>query len=322
MQSPSWPAPLLEELVTRLEAAGPSGPALRLREDPVVLPGLGERLRSLVRATRGLLRVEEAEEAGPPGILVRHPALGEAAVWSAVPEGPEAGPFLEFLVDLSGTPPGGGGSARTGGPALQVLIAPGCPNCPRAVAAAGRLVVDGAASRLRVVDVTAFPGEAERLGVASVPVTVVDGLVLTGVRPADELGELLAVHGTPVWPERVLAAHLEEGRVEAAAGLITGGEGVEAFAALWSRSSLTSRLGLLLAARTVLEHEPGALDGAVEPLVRVLESEDPALRGDTADLLGDVGHPAARPALERVAGDADPEVAEAAREALDRLREP
>jgi HEAT repeat protein len=45
------------------------------------------------------------------------------------------------------------------------------------------------------------------------------------------------------------------------------------------------------------------------------------LRGDTADLLGQIGHPSAREALKSLLKDPNPDVAEIAKEALEALRD-
>ncbi len=72
-------------------------------------------------------------------------------------------------------------------------------------------------------------------------------------------------------------------------------------------------MGLLL--------DPDGLDALVPHLVAGLEGDGPlagddSRKGDTADLLGRIGHPDVRPALERLAADPNEEVAEAAEAAL------
>ncbi len=322
MSEPQWSVGQVERLLERLRERRDGLPQLVLRGNPGAVPGLEAAVRSLASMTGGLLemRTGDGREGELPGVVVRHPTRGEVGVWSARPVGPEAVPFLEFLgASFAPIRPGAAGDGRPGRPWVEVLIAPGCPNCPRAVRAVAELVADGIAASLHVVDATVFPEEARRLGVTSVPVTVAGDLVLTGVRPGTGLARHLESWGARRWMEGVLEAHLQEGRVEAAAGLLGAGEALEAFVRLWGRSTFSTRLGLLLAAETALEGSPRALDDVVPELIGLLDSPDPPLRGDTADLLGSIGHPGARPALERLAADPDQEVAEAAREALDRL---
>jgi len=78
-------------------------------------------------------------------------------------------------------------------------------------------------------------------------------------------------------------------------------------------------MGLLLAAETLLEEFPSMLDSAVSNLLPALESDDGALRGDTADLLGRIGHLSALPALTALLEDPIEDVAEIAAEAIEEI---
>ena len=77
----------------------------------------------------------------------------------------------------------------------------------------------------------------------------------------------------------------------------------------------------MLAAELALEDNPAALDCIVPRLLPLLEGPDVTLRGDTADLLGRIGHPVAREPLQRLLADDNPDVAEIAQEALEALEE-
>jgi len=318
MDEHRWPRPLLERLGEALRKAGDERPTLRLRADSGSYPELVAASRSLAKSLTDLLHLDELDPlpGSLPGLEILAGRDRAVALWSAVPAGFEAPPFLELLAALCEPVE----KNRCCVSSIEVLVAPDCPNCPNAVRAAGELLTGGLVSHLHVVDVTKFPGRARELGVASVPVTVSGDLVLTGVRTARELAGALASRGSPAWAERVLAAHLEEGRVERAVTLLVEGSGVPAFASLWRRSSMATRMGLMLAAQTALEGAPHSLDAAVPSLLPLLESGDPPLRGDTAELLSWIGHPSAIPALRRLARDPDPELAAAAAEALEALQ--
>jgi HEAT repeat protein len=56
-------------------------------------------------------------------------------------------------------------------------------------------------------------------------------------------------------------------------------------------------------------------------LVDVLASPDGALRGDTADLLGQIGDGRAVEALEALRSDPNPDVAEVAADAIEQIRQ-
>jgi HEAT repeat protein len=80
---------------------------------------------------------------------------------------------------------------------------------------------------------------------------------------------------------------------------------------------MSLRMGLMLLVEEVLEADSTALDGVVAELLPALDAEDAGLRGDTADLLGQIGHASAVPALEALRNDPNPDVAEIVMEALD-----
>lgn len=275
---------------------------------------------AVARASPAALRVGGDEGPEPPA----RPALTLVGAerspihYLALPEGPEAAPFVEALALL--------GSANaspspidlgTPTPEVWVVVAPGCPNCPRAVLAALSLLSTGHDVRLAVVDVTAFPNLVEPFKPRSVPVTVVDRRIpVVGFMPPERLGRLLLPPGSPERDREVLATLLEGGLVTEAAEELGRPSGVEALESLWSASTLQTRMGLMLAAEAVLERDPGGLDQAVPSLRDALGPGDRARRGDTAELLGRIGSQAAREALATVVDDEDEEVAEAAREAL------
>ena len=78
--------------------------------------------------------------------------------------------------------------------------------------------------------------------------------------------------------------------IELAAGRIRAGPGAAQFAAIWKGSGTSLRIGLMMAAEEALEADRAALDGLVADLLPTLRTEDAVLRGDTADLLGKIGH--------------------------------
>lgn len=208
---------------------------------------------------------------------------------------------------------------------VLLFIGPGCPVCPHQVRAAATVAAASPRITLEIIDATLDPGIAAEYDIQSVPTTVIDDeLFLLGAMPARRLAErIMERHGPD--RERVLFASLmEAGRHDEASRRLSEARGIEAFAELWSRSTLETRMGLMLVAEQTLEVDPGSLDPLVPLLLAGLDGHGPlasdqARRGDTADLLARIGHPDARPALERLAEDANAQVAEAARAALDEM---
>lgn len=210
---------------------------------------------------------------------------------------------------------------------LLVFAAPGCPNCPHMVRAAAALDRASPLVSLKVVNATVETDLAGRYKVDSVPTTVVDGgLTIVGVRSLEELARLLVEREEPGGEKALFASLVESGRLDEAVGILLDGRASEAFAGLWKESNLEDRIGLMVVAQDVLDEDPRALDDLVPLLISVLLGEDalegdPALRGDTADLLGRTGHPDARAALQALLQDPHPAVVEAARDALEEMME-
>jgi thioredoxin-like negative regulator of GroEL len=205
---------------------------------------------------------------------------------------------------------------------IVVVTAPGCPNCRQAVEAAETLAAVNLRLTVRVVDATEEPELAARWRVRSVPTTVVDdSLTIVGATSAEALARRLLELEGPDAERKVLGSLVAAGRFDAAAGRLADEAGRAAFAELWRGSAFEGHMGLMLTAEEAVAAAPDALDELVEHLLPVLAGAEPTLAGNTADLMGLIGSPVARPALEALAESTDPDIAEAATDALERLRD-
>ena len=83
---------------------------------------------------------------------------------------------------------------------------------------------------------------------------------------------------------------------------------------------MNARMALMIVAEEALSVDASILDGIVPELVSALDTDDAARRGDTADLLGQIGHPRAIEPLKALCSDLNADVAEIAEEALERVR--
>jgi hypothetical protein len=161
--------------------------------------------------------------------------------------------------------------------------------------------------------------------ISSVPTTIVDDeLIMVGVIPAGELAWRLLEREGPEAEKVVFKALVESGRIADASERLSDGRATEAFLDLWSTSTLESRMGLFLVAEEALQWNPDSLMDLGLLLIDGMKgdgpiTQDPSRVGDTADLLGQIGHPDARPILEKLAQDPNEEVAEAAVDALAEL---
>ena len=209
---------------------------------------------------------------------------------------------------------------------LLLFISHGCPACPHQVRSVATLALASPRISVEIVDVAQEPELVAQYEVGSVPTTVVDDeLIMVGIIPSGELAWRLLEREGPEAEKVVFAALVESGRLSDAAERLSDGRATQAFLELWSASTLESRMGLFLVADEALQWDPDALDDLAPLLIEGLEgdgplTQDPTRKGDTADLLGQIGHPDARAVLEALSRDPNEEVAEAAAEALEQLK--
>lgn len=212
---------------------------------------------------------------------------------------------------------------------ILLFISQGCAACPHQVKTLATLTLASPLIAAEIVDITQEPELARQYQISSVPTTIVDDeLVVVGVKHPIQMAEILLAREGPEGERALLVSLLESGRMEEAADRILYGPDpgatLQAFLQLWVQSTLQDRMALTLLAETVLDQNPEGMDGLLPPLLTGLQTEgpltdDPSRKGDSADLLGRIGHPDARPVLEMLAGDENPEVAEAAADALEEL---
>lgn len=284
---------------------------------------LAETAHDYEQAAIGSIKIRPGDGATPPAV----PALtltyrGRANIhYLAVPEGPEAPPFIEALLDL---PKGAAGmtadwtrplSALKQSAELWVFIAGACPHCPQAVRAANRIALTNPQVTTVIIDAQQFPDLAERHNAKSVPITILDGeLSIVGIVPPAKLAEKILSRDDPAYKTEIFRSLAETGRFDAAAEKIHDG-----FVPAWQKSATQLRMGLMMVAEKVLQNDPHGLDSLVPGLIESTKSKDAALRGDTADLLGQIGHPSAVEALKSLLNDENPDVAEIAQEALEEI---
>lgn len=315
------------------------GPPLRLilrpdQPESALFAALEDLARAVAEAAGGGAVIERGDAAGVPARPALTLAVAERAPihYLALPEEREAAPFTEAVVALaqlgrsSGPEPTAPWAKRLRGltePAeLYVFAAPSCPHCPLAVAVANRIALASPQVTTSIVDVQRYDDLAKRLKVDSVPRTVVDGgLSLTGVVKADELVDLLLSRGSAEYAERSFGSLIETGRLDDATAQLRTDHGPRCLVSAWRQSSTSSRMALLLTVEDVLEEDPAALDAVVHDLLPLLAADDAALQGDTADLLGRIGHADATAAIEALLDHDNPDVAEIAEEALEQIQE-
>lgn len=244
-----------------------------------------------------------------------------------VPEGPEIPVFRELLWEAASEGVSEGAEAGTAclsGPPMEMLlfVSTHCPNCPHAVRTVHAIARKLPNLSAHILEAMLHTDLAERHAVQSVPTLLIDQ-DLRYVGSLDET-KLLSILGSgdpeALLHEKIRKQIREGGALEAAEWIAGGGD--PAFLAFdLGKSTFEERIALLLALEEALEAEPRCLDRLVEPLLPYLEKADASVRGDIADLLGKIGDAKALPALKRLCRDPDPNVAEAARDAVETIED-
>lgn len=288
-------------------------------------------LQNIARQVSGVsqerIRIEETSEPVFPGKPSLTLSDGETRNihYLAVPEGREFGPFLDALSLLGGAGTDLGSAVcssleRVTQPAhVLVLMADGCPHCPGAVRSALALAVGRRQITTTVVDVLWFRDMAEKYKVKSTPAIIVnEGLTLVGqVSTLDLAQKLVEAASGSLTP--ILGSMIDSGRAEEAAELLCRSNEPQTILPLYLSEEFSIRMGALVVMEDALQIDPGIFDPILDRLTDLLFADEAGLRGDTADLLGKIGNPDAIPALQKAAQDPDPDVREAALEALEIL---
>jgi hypothetical protein len=275
-----------------------------------------EVLDDLVGVSDGMLRVLRKPSVTYPGRASF--SLGNIH-YLAIPKEVELDPFLD-LVELHARHPTAEDADLAPG-TVEVLMAPTCLHCPVVVRACTQMAAVRSQITLAVIDVQYF-GELS-YGIKSVPAVVVDRTHTSiGPQGGEQLLEVLQNRDSVDFHASAMESMLKANRVDEAAGMLNSEVGHRALAKLIVEGGFQERLGLLMLAEEALEKDPHSMDGALPGLLPLLNSDDPSLRGDLADLLGKIGAPGARRALEELLKDPNEDVREIAEEALDELRDP
>jgi len=253
-----------------------------------------------------------------PAVRLRQGAI----LYRAAPLGTELEPFLEALAGKSEDTGTESGPFRTA--ALRLFVAAACPHCPAAVSSLLPMIDAGGPLTLEIIDSEACGELAEANNIKSVPTLILDRTFRwTGtIRPGD-LEELL----TPGDRTGISAGALERLLEGGNAGPLTelmveAGVASPALCRLMASDAMSVRLGAMMVLEELLEQSPELVQQLVPRLwQRIPEAPEPA-QGDMLYIIGEAGPPSLAAEINSFLGtDPHPEVAEAAREALERLAE-
>lgn len=245
----------------------------------------------------------------------------------AMPENRELEPFLDAIAWLSGSaqPP-----VRSEMEALRhikrpvellVFMSGFCPHCPAVVRHGLYIATIQPLVDVSIIDATLFGDLAEKYKIKSTPTVIFnEGFTHVGELSLENLVKYVTLTDSPDFTTVTLDSMIKNGRAEDAALYLCKNRASEAVLPIFKAPEFSSRMGALLVMEEALSLDPRCLDAVVEPLTELLKVDETALRGDTAELLGKIGDPSASAALQALLEtEKDPEVTEAAKEALERL---
>ncbi|MBN2242293.1 MAG: thioredoxin family protein [Acidobacteria bacterium] len=291
----------------------------------------GRKLESCVAIVSGIsggkcVAVEDSSDTAPPVIPCFKIGVGGRSniAYAALPVGHQFPPFVKILEAL--------GTAAQ--PVLQdealpdasraellILISDSCPRCPLAVEAAGTVACADPSVLASVADVMQFQGFVKEYKIQSVPATVLDRkIVLIGALAAGRIKELVESRGTPGFERERVRSLIERQAIAEAAGSLGGDAGRAAVLDLLKDVEFSKRLSALVVVEKALAQNPDSVRAMVPSLLPMLSHGDARIRGDIADLLGKIGDPGVIPRLEPLTRDPDPDVAEAAADAIAELQ--
>jgi glutaredoxin len=287
-------------------------------------------VKALVDEAEGQLVFEEHEVDDEP-FLPRLSVSTRAASsvhYHFVPEGPEVAVFREFLWETASQADSESTDspepAHPGPPREMLLfVSTHCPNCPRAVRTVQALTRRLPNLAAHLFEAMLHTELAAKHTIQSVPTLLIDQeLRYVGGLEEEKLYSLLSA-GDPdsFLHEKIRKQIKEGGSALEAAEWIAGGGDPSFLAKDLGASTFEERIALLLALEEALETDPRCLDRMVAPLLPHLEAENASVRGDIADLLGKIGDRKALPAVRKLLEDPDPNVVEAAQEAVETLEE-
>jgi hypothetical protein len=206
---------------------------------------------------------------------------------------------------------------------MLLFVSTHCPNCPQAVRTVHSLTRRLPNLAVHLFEAMLHTDLAEKHTIQSVPTLLIDrDLRYVGGLEEEKLHSLLSA-GDPesFLHEKIRKQIKEGGSALEAAEWIAGGGDPSFLATDLGESTFEERIALLVALEEALETDPRCLDRMVDPLLPLLEAENASVRGDIADLLGKIGERRALPAVRKLLEDPDPNVVEAAEDAVETLEQ-
>ena len=249
--------------------------------------------------------------------------------YMALPGGREMAPFLQSLICRSG------GETSLAERTLstmakfitltkvEVMISPTCPYCPTVVGLANQLAMTSIYLEVTIIDITSFFQFTQKYDIRAVPTLVIDGQEqLVGNISEDLLVDKLANQSPATFHPDSFKKIVKEGDAEKLAGMmVADGDVYRGALELLADPDWSVRMGMMVVLEEVATLSPDLVQCAYPYVVNQLDHGDASQRGDMAYLLGLIGNAQVLGPLKMLLNDKNPEVAEAAFEAVQQIQE-
>jgi len=273
------------------------------------------------------IRIENdgEEDAAMPTIRI-----GKNIRYQALPQGNELEPFLSVL---SGSSAPGNRIAtslqdqldKIKVPAfLKAYITPTCPFCPAAVKQLLSIAQANESIQLTIIDAFLFPEMAEADHIQSTPTVFLDDQFRwTGSIQLLEVLDMVVNRDPSKLSVLSLKGMFDEGNaLDVARMMIDSGKIFPAFLETLIHAQWPVRLGAMVAFEAIVEKNKSLAARVISPLWEHFKSVDDQVQGDIIYLLGESGDASVILKLKSVLdGPYDPEVKEAALEAIEKLEQ-
>ena len=203
-------------------------------------------------------------------------------------------------------------------PDATLLIAPGCPHCPKVLQAISEFVKSGEIGSLEVINIAIHPEAAEKAGTRSVPWTRIGNFELVGALTPQEIRETIQKAGRAN-PVEHLVHLLETSRLDEVLKTISDSpETLPSLVALLD--DLDTPMAVRIGIGALLEELPETLVRSAESsLIALTDSDNQSVRADAAHYLSLIDTGRSRETLKRLLNDSSEEVREIAGESLEAL---
>jgi alkyl hydroperoxide reductase subunit AhpF len=249
--------------------------------------------------------------------------------YMALPSGREMAPFLQCLISRS--------SGETSlaertlstmakfitSTKVEVMVSPTCPHCPTVVGLVNQLAITSAYLEVTIVDITFFPEFADKYNIRAVPTLVIgEQEQLVGNISEDLLVDKLTCQSPATFHPESFKKIVKEGDAEKLAGMmVADGDVYGGALELLADPDWSVRMGMMVVLEEVATLRPDLLQHVYPYVVDLLDHGDANQRGDMAYLLGLIGNVSVLGPLKMLLNDNNPEVAEAAFEAVKQIQE-